>query len=76
MRVVEATWFSTFRGTVGIVVTDDEFGGRKARIGICTSTNEKVDTQFIVDHGQEIPVSYLEALLRTLKRKEEHARKD
>ncbi len=60
MRVVDSLWFTNNRGTIGIVIIqEDVTGERKAYIGIGDGHNEKADTQSIVDWGNPLSISVL-----------------
>lgn len=61
MRIIDAIWFSSFTGTMGIVVIENETGERKAYIGHAAGLNERDDMQHIADHGAPI---YAETLRR------------
>lgn len=61
IKIVKKIWYSTFDGTIGIILTNDGFVER-AFIGICMNTNELDDAKRIVDFGQRIPVEVAKLL--------------
>jgi len=69
MKVLGDYWFSDMRGgTVGIVVREEDFTGeRKAYVGVGAGFNREVDRESILDGGQQLPVSFLEGLVKQLK---------
>ncbi len=52
MRVVDSLWFTNNKGTVGIVIIEEDVTGeRRAYIGIVDGYNQEADTQSIIDWG-------------------------
>lgn len=52
MNLIDAIWFTSLRGTVGIVIGEDEVTGkRKAYVGIGDGFDEKVDAEHILEWG-------------------------
>lgn len=75
MKTIEIIWFTTFDGTLGItVIEEDVTGDRKAYIGVVKGNNEKVDEKRIVAFGQKLPLSIIERLDYHLRQK--HRRED
>ena len=58
------------RGTIGIVVGEDEFTHeRKAYIHIVSGGNQKADEQDIMDNGSPIYSAVLEEIIKTMVKK-------
>lgn len=54
MKVTDTIWFTNKDGCIGIVVTEGDITGyRKAYIGAASGTDEKADTQYILDWGSK-----------------------
>ena len=52
MKLIDAIWFSSFMGIVGIVIVEDEFTRkRKAYVGTGLGFNERADTERVMAHG-------------------------
>lgn len=60
MKVVDSLWFTNTKGTVGIVIIEEDVTrDRKAYIGVGNGHNEAVDTQSIIDWGTLLSISAL-----------------
>ena len=69
MKTIDATWFTTLSGTVGIVVADDEVTGkRKAYSGIVSGLDEKHDTERVKCYGVELSLPILRSLVAILEK--------
>jgi len=55
LKVVDAFWFSNRDGTYGMVITENEMGLRKVRIGLATGIDQKIDTEDIASWGGRVP---------------------
>jgi hypothetical protein len=63
MKVIEAIWFSTLQGTVGIVVGEDEYSGaRKAYLGIGLGFDESQDVAMIKSLGTKLSLGVLDRI--------------
>lgn len=69
MKVIDKYWFTSSEGCVGIIITENHVGDRKARISRVQGNNEETDTEFVVENGAEIPIDLLKGMIRTLEKK-------
>ena len=52
MNLIDAIWFTTIAGTVGIVIGEDELTGkRQAYVGIGAGSDERADADYILEWG-------------------------
>ena len=69
MKTIDATWFTTLNGTIGIVVAENEVTGeRKAYIGIASGLCEKVDTEHIKQYVSKLSLLNLRTLASLLEK--------
>lgn len=54
MKVIEVIWISSLAGQLGIVLTENEVGEKKARIGVALGADEKADIEYIMEYGGKI----------------------
>lgn len=50
-KVLFSTWVTSAKGTIGIVLFEDEYGKREIRCSAVNGENEKADIQYIDDWG-------------------------
>lgn len=55
LRVIDKFWFTNQRGTVGMVITENEMGVKKIRIGSVAGFNEKNDADYLAAWGSRVP---------------------
>lgn len=55
LKIVDSFWFSTPLHHFGIVITENEMGVKKARIGMVTGRDQKADEKIIADWGARVP---------------------
>lgn len=68
MKNLKAYWFGGIAMTIGIVTGEDEVTGEhKAYISTVYGGDEKMDTQFVADHGSPVLVEMLEPIVKYLK---------
>jgi len=68
MKIIQSWWFAG-QVCVGMVVTENDTGNRKARIGVGKGNNEESDSQLIADYGFEISLVDLQDVIDTILRK-------
>ncbi len=54
-NVVDSFWFTNNRGTVGLVLTQNEMGVKKIRIGSVPGFDQKADEQWLAAWGARFP---------------------
>ncbi len=55
LKIVDSFWFSNRDGTYGMVITENEMGVKKARIGICSGhAKQKDDEKYIAAWGGRV----------------------
>lgn len=70
MRVIDTLWFTNAHGTIGIITIEEDItGNRKAYIGSVSGSNEKEDTQQIIDWGNPFSLDTALRLTRLLAKK-------
>ena len=57
MKVLEVIWISTLTGQLGIVLTENMVGEKKARIGMVKGVDQKADIEHIMEFGGKINAS-------------------
>jgi len=63
MKVIDAIWFTNIRGTVGIVIGEDEITGeKKAYIGVVEGNDVKEDIELIKSWGNPFPLETVERM--------------
>ena len=65
-KIIESLWF-TGVSTIGIVVTENDVGKRKAYIGLGFGDDPKADEQRIASDGVPVEAWYIEKLLCSMK---------
>jgi hypothetical protein len=63
VKIIRKHWFTSPRGTVGIVVAEHEFGGKQIYISPVSGKDESNDIRYIVDWGVKIDPSILICIL-------------
>ncbi len=67
MKVIETLWFNGFKGSVGIVVIEEDVTKkRKAYIGVASGKDEKLDTDGIISWGQRFSLDTAKKLVYLL----------
>ncbi len=70
MKTIDAIWFTTVGGTVGIVVGEDEVTrNRKAYIGVVSGLCEEVDTEHIRQFGSPVSLSIMRKIVKLMEEK-------
>ena len=59
---MEAIWFNSMLGTVGIVMYENEVGQKKAYIGIGDGLDEGYDIHQIKTHGAKLTLSQVKQI--------------
>lgn len=60
MKIKQAYWFSTMVGTIGIIVGEDEYTGkRKGYIGNAAGYDEEADTKHIAERGSPVIAGHI-----------------
>lgn len=68
MKIIETLWFNGFKGSVGIVVVEeDNTKDRKAYIGVISGENEKLDIDSIIGWGQPFTIDIAKRIVRLLE---------
>jgi len=74
MKVIDTLWFTNMKGTVGIVILEEDVtGDRKAYIGVVDGLNEQTDREALLAWGNKFSLDTVLRLryLLTEKRKKE-----
>ena len=70
MKVIDTLWFTNNKGTVGIVILEEDItGDRKAYIGVVPGGDEKADTEAIIDWGNPFSLNTAQRIEHFLKKK-------
>jgi hypothetical protein len=54
LKVIDTFWFSNRDGTYGMVITENEVGVKKARIGIVAGVDQKKDADYLAAWGGRV----------------------
>jgi len=54
LKVIDTFWFSNRDGTYGMVITENEAGVKKARIGKVAGVDQKVDADYLAAWGGRV----------------------
>lgn len=74
-KVIDSMWFNTFRGSFGIILTEDETTGeRKLYAGASAGFDQQADEQAILSWGNKVNLGLLESLLARAKKSRESER--
>lgn len=65
MKIISTDWATHGVGTIGIIVTENEIGERKIRIGIGAGYSEAEDARTIAESGGRISVDSLRQIIKT-----------
>lgn len=69
-KIVDKLWFTNMKGTLGIVVLEEDITNeRKAYIGVVSGNDEKADTEDIISWGNKFDVETLDRLEHHLCRR-------
>ena len=55
LKIVDSMWFTTPMHHFGMVITENEMGVKKVRIGMAAGKNQKADERLIADWGARVP---------------------
>ena len=67
MKILKSTWTSCSSGTIGILVTENDVGYRKARVGIVKGYDESADEKMVAEQGGPLLLSELKELVAALE---------
>ena len=69
MKVIDSLWFTNIKGTVGIVILEEDVtGDRKAYIGVVSGEDEKADTETIIAWGNKLSLDTAQRIVHFLKK--------
>ena len=66
MKILYSIWF-TATTCIGIVITENEIGERKVRMGLASGFDEQADARRIAETGCRISVDILENIIKVVK---------
>jgi hypothetical protein len=55
LKIIDTFWFTNRDGTYGMVITENEMGIKKARIGIVGGRDQHRDAKFLASWGGRVP---------------------
>ena len=67
MKIIAKTWSTGRAWTVGILVTENEFGERRLRCGVVAGINENHDLKFLMDWGSTLSLEDLQTMIDLVK---------
>lgn len=57
LKIIDTIWFTTAMHHFGMVITENEMGVKKVRIGMAAGKDQEADTKRIADWGARVPKS-------------------
>lgn len=54
LKIIDTFWFSNKDGTYGMVITENEMGVKKTRIGKASGVDQKLDAEYIAAWGGRV----------------------
>jgi hypothetical protein len=67
MKVIAKTWSTGRSWTVGILVTENEFGERRLRCGVVSGISEEHDLKYLKDWGSTLSPDDLQTMINLVK---------
>lgn len=55
LKIIDTFWFSNKDGTIGMVITENEMGVKKVRIGKASGLAQNLDAGYISAWGGRVP---------------------
>ena len=69
-KIIHSVWFSNWKGTIGIVVTEGGVpGSRRAYIGVVDGKDERVNAQSVAFYGSKLTLRVARELVGILEKK-------
>jgi len=70
MKVIDSLWFTNMKGTVGIVILEEDVtGDRKAYIGMVEGLDEQTDREALLAWGNPFSLDTAQRIEHFLKKK-------
>jgi len=67
MKILKATWFSTLRGNIGIVLIENETEQQSARISPVLGHDETYDANVVAEFGSKLTQKQAESFFGEIK---------
>lgn len=67
VKIIESFWFTNSRETIGIVVTINGIGEKKAYIGRGFGFDQKADEKYIAEQGAPVAPGIVMSILKRLE---------
>jgi hypothetical protein len=61
--ILNSTWFTNMKGSIGIILTQNEIGEKKFYISSVDGFDQEVDERFIAEYGAPVLPEHLIAFL-------------
>jgi len=71
VKVLDVVWFSA-TSTIGIVLTENDIGERKAYIKTVSGTSEELDMTMVAEYGNTFPLNSAYELFPQWKQQDEN----